>query len=70
MHDDLTTRVTDHSIAGKDIQVDIITPEDVKKEEEKKSGSAMAVAALGAAALVAIGVAAVKIFFSDKDDNK
>ena len=70
VHDDLTTRVTDHSIAGKDIQVDIITPEDVKKEEEKKSGSAMAVAALGAAALVAIGVAAVKIFFSDKDDNK
>ena len=70
VHDDLTTRASDHSVAGKDIKIDIITPEDVKKEEEKKNGSAMAVAALGAAALVAIGVAAVKIFFSDKDDNK
>ena len=72
VHDDLTTRHSEHSVAGRDIKVDIITPEDVKKEEEKKSSreTAMAVAALGAAALVAIGVAAVKMFFSDKDENK
>ena len=69
VHDDLTTRASDHSVAGKDIKIDIITPEDVKKEEEKKSGSAKAVAALGAAALLAIGVAAVKIFFSDRDEK-
>ena len=71
VHDDLTTRIYDNSAAGRDIKVDILTPEDVKKEEEKKSNreTAMAVAAIGAAALVAIGVAAVKMFFNDKDDK-
>lgn len=70
--DDLTTRVYPNSIAGKDIQMDIITPEDVKKQEEEKKSvkdTAMTVAAVGAAAaLLALGVA-VKVFFSDRDEK-
>ena len=72
MTDDLTARVYPNSIAGKDIQMDIITPEDVKKQEEEKKSvkdTAMAVAAVGAAAaLLALGVA-VKVFFSDRDEK-
>ncbi len=69
---DLTTKVYPNSIAGKNIKIDVITPEDTaKQDEEKKSvkDTAMAVAALGAAAaLLALGVA-VKVFFSDRDDK-
>ena len=71
IHDDLTAKVYPNSIAGRDIQIDVITPADVQKEEEKKSvkDTAMAVAALGAAAaILALGVA-VKVFFSDRDDK-
>lgn len=69
LHDDLTAKVYPNSIRGKDIRVDVITPDDAAKEEEKKStkDTAMAVAALGAAAaILALGVA-VKVFFSDRD---
>jgi len=72
VHDDLTTKVYPHSITGKDIKVDVITPEDVQKQEDEKKSvkdTAMAVAALGAAAaILALGVA-VKVFFSDRDDK-
>lgn len=69
LHDDLTTKTYPNSIRGKDIRVDVITPGEAAKEEEKKStkDTAMAVAAIGAAAaIVALGVA-VKVFFSDRD---
>ncbi len=72
IHDDLTTKVYPNSVAGKDIKIDVITPEDVQKQEDEKKSvkdTAMAVAALGAAAaILALGVA-VKVFFSDRDDK-
>jgi len=72
IHDDLTTKVYPNSIAGRDIHIDVITSDDVQKQEEEKKSvkdTAMAVAALGAAAaILALGVA-VKFFFSDRDEK-
>lgn len=71
LHDDLTTKVYPNSIRGRDIRIDVISSEELAKEEEKKATkeTSMAVAALGAAAaILALGVA-VKVFFSDRDDK-
>ena len=72
VHDDLTEKAYPSSVKGKDIRIDVITPEDVHRQEEEKKtvkDAAMAVAAIGAAAaIVALGVA-VKVFFSDRDEK-